>query len=110
MTVDAVANRDTPVLMAVVVLAAAVYVIINLLVDLLYPVLDARLRTGEDRPEDRQEREEGAGMKTLTRIRPGVWIAGSSSCSPWPGPWCPACSPPVTPPSPAPPSRCSPVG
>lgn len=45
MTVDAVSNRDTPVLMAVVVLAATVYVVINLVVDLLYPVLDARLRT-----------------------------------------------------------------
>lgn len=45
MTVDAVPNRDTPVLMAVVVVSAAVYVLINLLVVLLYPVLDARLRT-----------------------------------------------------------------
>ncbi|MCI1255705.1 MULTISPECIES: ABC transporter permease [Corynebacterium] len=49
MTVDAVSNRDTPVLMAVVVLAAAVYVVINLVVDLLYPVLDARLRTKKAR-------------------------------------------------------------
>lgn len=44
MTVQAVANRDTPVLLAVVVIAATVYVLINLIVDLLYPVLDARLR------------------------------------------------------------------
>ncbi|MDO5669072.1 MAG: ABC transporter permease [Corynebacterium sp.] len=44
MTVQAVANRDTPVLLAVVVIAATLYVLINLLVDLLYPVLDPRLR------------------------------------------------------------------
>ncbi|WP_296193213.1 ABC transporter permease [uncultured Microbacterium sp.] len=45
LTAQAVANRDTPVLMAVVVLSTLVFVIINLIVDLLYPVLDARLRT-----------------------------------------------------------------
>ncbi|MGD7002000.1 ABC transporter permease [Corynebacterium halotolerans] len=44
MTVDAVSNRDTPVLLAVVVLSATAYILINLIVDLLYPVLDARLR------------------------------------------------------------------
>ncbi len=47
MTVNAVANRDTPVLMAVVVIAATLYVLINLLVDLLYPVLDPRVRRKE---------------------------------------------------------------
>ena len=44
MTVQAVSNRDTPVLLAVVVIAATAYIIINLIVDLLYPVLDVRLR------------------------------------------------------------------
>ena len=44
MTVQAVSNRDTPVLLAVVVIAATVYITINLIVDLLYPVLDVRLR------------------------------------------------------------------
>lgn len=44
MTVNAVANRDTPVMLAVVLIAATLYVLINLIVDLLYPVLDARLR------------------------------------------------------------------
>ena len=44
MTVQAVSNRDTPVLLAVVVIAATGYIIINLIVDLLYPVLDVRLR------------------------------------------------------------------
>lgn len=44
LTAQAVAQRDTPVLLAVVVIAAVVFVTINLIVDLLYPVLDARLR------------------------------------------------------------------
>ena len=44
MTAQAVANRDTPVLLAIVLIAATSYIIINLVVDLLYPVLDPRLR------------------------------------------------------------------
>ena len=44
LTAQAVAQRDTPVLLAIVVIAATVFVTINLIVDLLYPVLDARLR------------------------------------------------------------------
>lgn len=47
MTVNAVANRDMPVMLAIVVIAAAIYILINLVVDLLYPVLDARLRRSE---------------------------------------------------------------
>src|SRR5699024_9580586 len=43
LTAQAVAARDTPVLMAVVVLSTVVFVLINLIVDLIYPVLDARL-------------------------------------------------------------------
>jgi len=46
LTVQAVASRDSPVLLAVVVLSTVAYVVINLVVDLLYPVLDARLRRG----------------------------------------------------------------
>ncbi|OCG75613.1 ABC transporter permease [Microbacterium sediminis] len=45
LTAQAVANRDTPVLLVIVVLSTVVFVVINLIVDLLYPVLDARLRT-----------------------------------------------------------------
>lgn len=44
LTVQAVSNRDTPVLLAIVIIAATAYVLINLVVDLLYPVLDVRLR------------------------------------------------------------------
>ncbi|MGW9113865.1 ABC transporter permease [Microbacterium sp. NPDC055683] len=43
-TAQAVANRDTPVLLAVVLITTVTFVVINLVVDLLYPVLDARLR------------------------------------------------------------------
>jgi peptide/nickel transport system permease protein len=45
LTRDAVGAQDTSVLQAIVVLSAAVFVAINLVVDLLYPVLDPRLRT-----------------------------------------------------------------
>lgn len=42
-TEQAVSQQDTPVLQAVVLLAATVFVLINLVVDLIYPVLDPRL-------------------------------------------------------------------
>jgi peptide/nickel transport system permease protein len=44
LTQQAVANQDVAVLQAIVVISAAAFVAINLLVDLLYPVLDPRLR------------------------------------------------------------------
>lgn len=43
-TAQAVTNRDNPILLAVVVIATLGYVVINLAVDLLYPVIDVRLR------------------------------------------------------------------
>lgn len=45
LTVQAVENRDTPVMLAIVVISATLYVLINLVVDVLYPVFDARLRS-----------------------------------------------------------------
>ncbi len=45
LTRDAVGGQDASVLQAVVVLSAAAFVVINLIVDLLYPVLDPRLGT-----------------------------------------------------------------
>ncbi|MFA5606692.1 MAG: ABC transporter permease [Leucobacter sp.] len=53
LTAQAVANRDTPVLLAVVVIATLVFVTINLIVDLLYPLLDARLRDRAGRSRGR---------------------------------------------------------
>lgn len=45
LTRAAVDNQDTAVLQAVVVISAACFVFINLAVDLLYPLVDPRLRT-----------------------------------------------------------------
>ena len=46
----AVASQDLPVLQAVVTLAAVVFVVVNLLADLTYPLLDPRVRLGGTRP------------------------------------------------------------
>jgi len=43
LTYQAVGNHDTTVLQAIVVISALAFVTINLIVDLLYPVLDPRL-------------------------------------------------------------------
>ncbi|MFB7249416.1 ABC transporter permease [Microbacterium sp. NPDC056234] len=43
LTEQAVAGQDTPVLLAIVVLATCSFVLVNLIVDLLYPVFDPRL-------------------------------------------------------------------
>ena len=43
LTEQAVNAQDTPVMLAIVVLAATVFVLVNLVVDLLFPVLDPRL-------------------------------------------------------------------
>ncbi|MER6989006.1 ABC transporter permease [Saccharopolyspora hirsuta] len=47
--VDAVSSRDIPVVLALVVLAAAAFVVINIVVDLLHPIIDPRLRGGAPR-------------------------------------------------------------
>ncbi|MFI7126881.1 ABC transporter permease subunit [Nonomuraea sp. NPDC050153] len=44
LTEQAVNAQDTPVMLAIVVLAAAVFVLVNLVVDVLFPVLDPRLK------------------------------------------------------------------
>ena len=44
----AVSSQDVPVLLAAVVLSAAVFVVVNLLIDLLYPPLDPRLRARKE--------------------------------------------------------------
>lgn len=46
LTTRAVGERDLPVIQAVVLLSAVGFVLINLIVDLLYPVIDPRLRRG----------------------------------------------------------------
>ncbi|PWC03651.1 ABC transporter permease [Agromyces badenianii] len=44
LTEQAVTNQDVAVLQAIVILAAVVFVVVNLVVDLVYPVLDPRLK------------------------------------------------------------------
>ena len=58
LTVNAVSSRDMPVLLGVVLIAAAAYVLINLIVDLMYPVLDVRLRDTASTPTEKAK--EGA--------------------------------------------------
>jgi peptide/nickel transport system permease protein len=55
-TQDAVNNQDVAVLQAVVLLSALGYVVVNLVVDLLYPVLDPRItvRSGDRRATRRR--------------------------------------------------------
>jgi peptide/nickel transport system permease protein len=45
LTVDAILRRDYPIIQGVTLLFSAVYVLVNLLVDLSYFVLDPRIRT-----------------------------------------------------------------
>ncbi|PVZ53842.1 ABC transporter permease [Arthrobacter sp. H-02-3] len=45
-TEGAVAAQDLPVIQAVVLLISALYVAVNLVIDLLYPVIDPRIRLG----------------------------------------------------------------
>ena len=44
LTVDAILRRDYPIIQGVILLFSAAYVILNLLIDLSYTVLDPRVR------------------------------------------------------------------
>lgn len=46
LTIDAVFTRDYPMIQGVVLVTAAAYIFINLLVDVLYSVIDPRIRVG----------------------------------------------------------------
>lgn len=46
LTIDAVFTRDYPMIQGVVLVTAAAYILINLLVDVLYSVIDPRIRVG----------------------------------------------------------------
>jgi len=43
---EAIANRDYPVVQGVTIVVAAIFVVVSMTVDILYAVLDPRLRTG----------------------------------------------------------------
>jgi len=44
LTVEAISQRDYPMIQAVVLMAGTVYLLVNLIVDMLYGVLDPRIR------------------------------------------------------------------
>ncbi|MGI9335093.1 MAG: ABC transporter permease [Gammaproteobacteria bacterium] len=44
LTIDAVLRRDYPIIQGVILVFSAVYVVVNLVIDLLYTVLDPRIR------------------------------------------------------------------
>ena len=46
LAVDAITMRDFPIIQAYVVWMAVIYVLINLVTDLLYHALDPRIRSG----------------------------------------------------------------
>ncbi|WP_045047854.1 ABC transporter permease [Rouxiella chamberiensis] len=50
-TVDAVLGKDLPVVLAVAIFSAFVYVVMSTLVDILYLLIDPRLRGGDDLTE-----------------------------------------------------------
>jgi peptide/nickel transport system permease protein len=46
MAIDAVINRDLPLIQGIVILFAVIFTLVNLLVDLTYAALNPRLRHG----------------------------------------------------------------
>ena len=44
LTVDAILRRDYPIIQGVILVFSAAYVLVNLLIDILYPLLDPRIR------------------------------------------------------------------
>jgi len=44
LTVDAILRRDYPIIQGVILVFSAAYVVVNLLIDILYPLLDPRIR------------------------------------------------------------------
>ncbi len=77
LTQQAVGNHDTAVLQAIVVISATAFVLINLVVDLLYPVLDPRLAGRGDGPREPRSRpvSTGEGVEPGTRagLDRGPW-------------------------------------
>ena len=68
LTVAAVSTQDLPVVSGVVILAAAIYVAVNLLVDIAYPFIDPRILVGE---KSKRARAVRGGTATSTAL-PGA--------------------------------------
>jgi peptide/nickel transport system permease protein len=45
--IEAIQRRDTPVIQATVLIAGALFILINLLVDVILPILDPRIREAQ---------------------------------------------------------------
>jgi peptide/nickel transport system permease protein len=69
LTVNALARRDLPVLMGVVLVVTAAIVVFNLVVDLLYGWLDPRVRIAG---EHKAEEPEGVAVQVRPRTAPGT--------------------------------------
>ena len=69
-TEQAVANQDIPVLQGIVVLAALTFVVVNLVVDLLYPVLDPRLRSRRPARPRRGDTDPRGGRRMSAPVLP----------------------------------------
>ena len=74
LVVDAVNKRDYAVIQTVVLLAAAVFVFVTLLVDILYGVLDPRLRVAP-------KRRRGSASSTVEQVTPPADEDGSVSAA-----------------------------
>jgi peptide/nickel transport system permease protein len=44
LTVDAILRRDYPIIQGVILIFSGVYVLINLVIDIVYTILDPRIR------------------------------------------------------------------
>src|SRR5690606_34522021 len=91
LTLDAVFQRDYPVIQAVVVLTTVGYVVVNLAVDVLYSVIDPRIRVA-----GRSRRPSSPGCAPARRSPVPCCSASSCSrgCSPrcWPRTGPPRCT------------------
>ena len=46
-TIDAIQKRDTPLILATVLVTGAMFVVVNLIVDIVLPFLDPRIRESQ---------------------------------------------------------------
>ena len=81
LTIDAVFQRDYPVIQGVVLVTTLGYVVINLLVDLLYSVLNPRIRVGGDGRHERRRRSPSPRPRAPRAERRGC-CAGASRARP----------------------------
>lgn len=69
LTQQAVREQDTPVILAVVILVSAVFVVVNLLIDLLYPLIDPRIEVTGTAPG--RKRRSRAGLVSTAGVIDG---------------------------------------